>query len=92
MTALGRMHMSTLVRAAITFIMMVWMLAAHVYAAETVVLPRKAVDRNESYPGVTVLYDAISDAGGRRLRVIATHPVAGGDGRFPTIFIVGWLS
>lgn len=83
--------MSTLVRA-MTVISMLWVLAPHAYAAETVELPRKAVDRNESYPGVTVLYDAISDAGGRRLRVIATHPAVGADGRFPTIFIVGWLS
>lgn len=71
---------------------MVWALVLHAYPADAANLPRKAADRNESYPGVTVLYDAISGAGGRRLRVIATHPEAAGNARFPTIFFVGWLS
>jgi hypothetical protein len=45
--------------------------------AAQVSLPRKTgggPDRDESYPGVTVLYDAIRDAAGHRLRVIATYP------------------
>jgi pimeloyl-ACP methyl ester carboxylesterase len=58
-------------------------------AGEPVDLPRKA-SGNESYPGVTVLYDAVRDAQGHRLRVIATHPRS--QGPFPTIFVVGWLS
>jgi pimeloyl-ACP methyl ester carboxylesterase len=57
-------------------------------------LPRKAMSsghRDESYPGVVVSYDAIRDTKGQRLRLILTHPQAGGP-RFPTIFVVGWLS
>src|SRR5579862_3368442 len=67
-----------------------YLLAACAQAAET--LPRKTPD--EVYPGVTVLYDAIRDADGRRLRVIATHPnrPESPSSRLPTIFLVGWLS
>jgi pimeloyl-ACP methyl ester carboxylesterase len=54
-------------------------------------LPRKQTHGDEVYPGVTVLYDAIRDAAGRRLRVIATHPDRAA-ARFPVIFVVGWLS
>jgi hypothetical protein len=65
------------------------LLAGAAVAAEPGDLPRKA-SGNESYPGVTVLYDAVRDAQGLRLRVIATHPQSGGP--FPTVFVVGWLS
>jgi pimeloyl-ACP methyl ester carboxylesterase len=66
----------------------------------TVTLPRKAdpaTRKDESYPGVVVRYDAIRDAGGHRLRLIVTHPQLPphskrGGVRFPTIFVVGWLS
>lgn len=84
--------MSSLVRATIVAIYLVWALIPHAYAADTADLPRKDPERNESYPGVTVVYDAVSDAGGRRSRVIATHPTGAADARFPTIFLVGWLS
>jgi pimeloyl-ACP methyl ester carboxylesterase len=64
-------------------------------AADKVSLPRKhGPETNESYPGVTVLYDAIRDTSGRRLRMIATHP-ADSDrsaARYPVLFVVGWLS
>ena len=61
---------------------------------DIVALPRKtATDgrRDEAYPGVVVRYDAIRDAAGRRLRMIATHPDIP-HGQFPVIFVVGWLS
>jgi len=65
--------------------------------ADQASLPRKTgggPDRDESYPGVTVLYDAIRDAAGHRLRVIATYPDdrAQRAARYPVIFVVGWLS
>lgn len=60
-------------------------------AARAPELPRKQA-QNEAYPGVTVLYDFIRDPAGHRLRVIATHPNQGANGRFPVIFVVGWLS
>ena len=55
-------------------------------------LPRKdaASTRTESYPGVVVSYDSFRDDAGRRLRLIVTHPDKAG--RFPAIFVVGWLS
>jgi pimeloyl-ACP methyl ester carboxylesterase len=68
--------------------------AASIRATGQVVLPRKAQaspQRDESYAGVTVLYDAIRDDAGNRLRVIATHPDRP-VGRYPVIFVVGWLS
>jgi pimeloyl-ACP methyl ester carboxylesterase len=65
-------------------------------AAEGLELPRKAdgPGKDESYPGVVVNYDAIRDAAGHRLRLIATHPdhPKGPGTRFPAIFVVGWLS
>ena len=74
------------------------LLASAALAADEASLPRKSgggPGKDESYPGVTVLYDAIRDGDGHRLRVIATHP----DGRreaaaarYPVIFMVGWLS
>ena len=53
-------------------------------------LPRKST-RDESYPGVSVQYDAIRDASGHRLRLIVTHPQSG-HAPFPAIFVAGWLS
>jgi len=57
-------------------------------------LPRKAGSVDEAYPGVTVAYDAIRNADGHRLRLIATYPdyPKGRAARFPVIFVVGWLS
>jgi pimeloyl-ACP methyl ester carboxylesterase len=63
--------------------------------AEKGSLPRKVgPDKNESYPGVSVLYDAIRDGSGHLLRVIVTHPDDGGHPpiRYPVVFVVGWLS
>ena len=45
---------------------------------------------DESYPGHVVLYDQISNAAGNRIRLIATRPAT--DGKFATVFVVGWLS
>lgn len=63
-------------------------------AADSISLPRKnggGPGKDEAYPGVIVLYDAIRDAAGRRLRLIATHPDHP-QVRYPAIFVVGWLS
>ncbi|MBV8146649.1 MAG: alpha/beta hydrolase [Gammaproteobacteria bacterium] len=63
-------------------------------AASGVLLPRKnggGPGKDEAYPGVIVLYDAIRDAAGRRLRLVATHPDHPA-GRYPVIYVVGWLS
>jgi pimeloyl-ACP methyl ester carboxylesterase len=73
------------------------LLVSRALAANEVSLPRKGgggPDKDESYPGVTVLYDAIRDAGGHRLRVIATHPDDRRHqaARYPVVFVVGWLS
>jgi hypothetical protein len=54
-------------------------------------LPRKAGSTVESYRGVAVLYDSISDPAGHRLRLIVTHP-QDANARVPAIFVVGWLS
>ena len=62
-------------------------------AADATTLPRRnggGPGKDESYPGVAVYYDAIRDADGHRLRLIATHPDR--PGRFPVILVVGWLS
>ena len=69
-------------------------LIAPALPADNVLLPRKGgPEKNESYPGVTVLYDAIRDASGHRLRIIATHPDdRSHQARYPVIFVVGWLS
>ena len=56
-------------------------------AAETA-LPRKSPP--ESYPGVVVLYDSVTDAAGHRLRLILTHPQERAPQ--PVIFVAGWLS
>jgi pimeloyl-ACP methyl ester carboxylesterase len=65
-----------------------------VHGAELDQLPRKdpsGPGRDEVYAGVTVLYDAMRDGANHRLRLIATHPDRPVQ-RFPTIFVVGWLS
>jgi pimeloyl-ACP methyl ester carboxylesterase len=62
--------------------------------AEVAGLPRRAppsAGRDETYAGATVLYDAIRDGAGNRLRMIATHPDQP-HVRFPVIFVVAWLS
>src|SRR5690242_11481699 len=62
--------------------------------AGQVPLPRKgdpSSRKDESYPGVVVRYDAIRDSKDQRLRLIITYPKTG-PARFPTIFVVGWLS
>src|SRR5689334_5249643 len=62
-------------------------------AAAPVTLPRRGEPKTrEAYPGVVVDYDAVLDAKGQRLRMIVTHPSGGTASRFPTIFVVGWLS
>jgi pimeloyl-ACP methyl ester carboxylesterase len=53
-------------------------------------LARRA-SQNESYPGVTVQYDALTDAAGQRLRLILTFP-QGASEPLPVIFVAGWLS
>ena len=53
-------------------------------------LARRA-SRDEAYAGVTVQYAALTDAAGRRLRLILTFP-QGANERLPVIFVAGWLS
>jgi pimeloyl-ACP methyl ester carboxylesterase len=53
-------------------------------------LARRA-SRDEAYAGVTVQYAALTDAAGRRLRLILTFP-QGTSERLPVIFVAGWLS
>lgn len=80
-------------RALVAALLLSGVLVSFAAAEDSLSLPRKS--GNESYPGVTVLYDAIRDAHGDRLRVIATHPLRGNrpdSTRFPTLFFVGWLS
>ncbi|MBV8743237.1 MAG: alpha/beta hydrolase [Sinobacteraceae bacterium] len=86
--------MRGLLRWTVTAILLVG-LAAPALTAERLSLPRKAgPDKNESYPGLTVLYDAIRDTNGHLLRVIATHPEDSNHraSRYPVVFVVGWLS
>ena len=45
--------------------------ASHSRDAGHSTLPRREGSKNETYPGVTVLYDSIPDAQGHRLRMIA---------------------
>ncbi|MBS0419481.1 MAG: alpha/beta hydrolase [Proteobacteria bacterium] len=66
------------------------LLIPHIGAAGAVSLPRKN-GKDEAYPGIIVAYDAIRDAAGQRLRLIATHPDRP-TAKFPVIFVVGWLS
>ncbi|HWS61850.1 MAG TPA: alpha/beta hydrolase [Steroidobacteraceae bacterium] len=67
------------------------MLSAPIVRAQPGDLPRKAGSTAESYRGVVVLYDSISDPAGHRLRLIVTHPQDAST-RAPVIFVVGWLS
>lgn len=79
--------------AAIT-LLLAGVLIVPAHPADRVTLPRKAeTNKNESYPGVTVRYDAMRDASGQRLRIITTQPNDPNHrARFPVIFVVGWLS
>lgn len=63
-------------------------LAGGAAAAAETALPRKSPP--ESYPGVVVLYDSVTDAAGHRLRLILTHPQERAP--LPVIFVAGWLS
>ena len=68
--------------------------ASRASTRDTEALPRKEgapARKDESYPGVVVRYETVRDALGQRLRLIVTRPATGG-ARFPTIFVVGWLS
>jgi len=71
--------------------MVTLMLAVPVDSAQSGDLARKAGSIAESYRGVVVLYDSVSDPAGHRLRLIVTHPQDAGT-RAPVIFVVGWLS
>ena len=53
-------------------------------------LPRRAGAVNETYPDHDVIYDSVRNAAGQNLRIIVTRPKA--DGKFPAIFLTGWLS
>ena len=69
-------------------------LCAAVNAAQPDRLPRRtgaSATADETYPGVTVLYDSVRDPAGHRLRLIVTHPDAA-PSPGPVIFVVGWLS
>jgi pimeloyl-ACP methyl ester carboxylesterase len=96
MAALRRNHMLRPLRSVVATLLLCGFLipVSPAMAADGVSLPRRTGDKDESYPGVAVLYDAIRDPNGNRLRVIATHPddrhhrVA----RYSVIFVVGWLS
>jgi hypothetical protein len=85
--------MLRLVRSMIVLLLGGCLLVPVARASNTAPLPRKA-DKNEHYPGVTVLYDVIRDGAGHGLRVIVTHPDAPMPvgSRFPVIYVVGWLS
>jgi hypothetical protein len=54
-------------------------------------LPRRSNALTESYTRSDVIYDSIRDSRGERVRVIVTRP-RGGSGKFPAIFVAGWLS
>ena len=73
--------------------LLTWGIASPIRSADVVALPRKAAPspgRDETYAGVTVLYDAIRDGAGNRQRLIATHPnLTCGS---PVIYVIGWLS
>jgi pimeloyl-ACP methyl ester carboxylesterase len=53
-------------------------------------LPRRTGAVNETYSGHDVIYDSVRNAAGQNLRVIVTRPST--SGKFPTIFLAGWLS
>jgi pimeloyl-ACP methyl ester carboxylesterase len=86
--------MLTYARSVIGTLLLCGFLTSPALAANKLSLPRTGAAKNESYPGVTVLYDAIRIAGGYRLRVIATHPDDRNHpaARYPVVFVVGWLS
>lgn len=54
-------------------------------------LPRRPNAPAENYAHADVIYDSVRDSRGERVRVILTRPREGG-GKYPTIFIAGWLS
>lgn len=83
----------TALRSVLTLVV-AWVALHSASAAGRSDLPRRTPGKDESYPGVVVVYDSIRDAAGDRLRLIVTHPdhptIRGT--RFPVIFVVGWLS
>ena len=54
-------------------------------------LPRRPNAPAEIYTKSDVIYDSVRDSHGERVRVIVTRPREGG-GKFPAIFVAGWLS
>jgi len=54
-------------------------------------LPRRPKAPAESYAHANVIYDSVRDSHGERARVILTRPREG-SGKFPAIFVAGWLS
>ena len=85
------------VRFLVTTLSLSGLLVSSALIADESPLPRRtagAPHQDESYSGVMVLYDAIRDTAGHRLRVIATHPddPARRTARYPVIFVIGWLS
>jgi hypothetical protein len=54
-------------------------------------LPRRPNAPVESYTHADVMYDSVRDSRGERTRVILTRPREG-NGKYPAIFIAGWLS
>lgn len=58
--------------------------------AEENSLPRRAGAINEAYANHDVIYGSVRNAAGQNLRIIVTRPKA--SGKFPTIFLTGWLS
>lgn len=90
MSAGRRKHMQVVIRS-IALALSGWLIASAAGAEDNPALPRKPGARDEAYPGVTVRYEAIRTADGRRLRIIVTQPQQS-SGRLATIFVVGWLS
>jgi pimeloyl-ACP methyl ester carboxylesterase len=64
--------------------------AAHAAFAADGDLPRRANAPAERYDNVTVELGSVRDARGERLRTLLTVPRA--EGKFPAIFLAGWLS
>lgn len=54
-------------------------------------LPRRPKAPAETYAHANVIYDSVRDSHGERARVILTRPREG-SGKFPAIFVAGWLS
>jgi pimeloyl-ACP methyl ester carboxylesterase len=61
------------------------------FAASNADLPRRPNAPTENYTNAEVIYDSVRDSRGNRARVIVTRPRKG-TGRYPAIFVVGWLS